>query len=182
MQHVISWLLFVAISCTLLVTNFQSFGLAAEKRMAKQELNLAGKQVVQYLSREEGDWKLDGKAFAQHLQNTLRQEGFLGIVVVYSDCIVGFDSLGEETKRLSYTDGQRSNLPNMVNQVVNSLVNRSESALAVSIALQKEWTGMTDPFFSAIDGLSVFLLSRGGNYPVVSGYTLHFASEQGIIT
>ncbi len=174
MQQITAWVVAVTLICSLFIMNFQELGNAAEKRRAKQELNLAGKKITRHLSVNEDGCQIDGDAFVRDVKADLRQEGFLGCVFVYENKIEGLSAEGRQTDILFYTSEQMGQLPDLVNRIANTLVDSSSAGLEIEIALQEEWHSLRREFFQPIDGITVFLIAQGKNYDIVSGYALQF--------
>ena len=182
MQEIAAWLIASFLTVASLVTGIGAKMQSMSKRSGKQDLNLAGRLVISYISQDpEGNMIIDEEAFGKELTKRLRSEDFLGVVISYPDRVSGITSEGRifeevpENGEYGSKKERKFHLDKVASQVVSSVQGEGRCVEIETVSSGNIQNGRGDNYFNDLgDTADIFLISKAGDNYVMSGFSLQF--------
>lgn len=144
------------------------------RRIDKQNMNLAGKVVTEY-ARYNEDYGvcIDEAGFVNELKNLMSNK-ITGCIFVYERNIKGVNSHGEIVADISTEEMKEKNIITAVNSILYELIDYNGPLVNINVACSDEY--IKNKLFNGIQGVTVFAVTcreRNGQYTYnVVGYCI----------
>lgn len=143
------------------------------RRIDKQNINLAGKAIAEYAENYEDDIIINESEYMSDLV-TLTKNAVVGGIFVYDNNIKGIDSKGNCFINISTKTMAEDNIILLINNIMYELIPQDSPLAAINIANAEEY--VRSYMFNNIEGTTAFVITsqeRNGEYTYnVAGYRL----------
>lgn len=177
MYQILLWGVTLFLSVSVFITTFSGMSQTSEKRLLKQAVNLAGREIVNHIDTEGDSLHIREKSFVKAVAEQLRSDGFIACLFVYATYATAVDVSGEEAVPVFFRGEDETEKENQVNMLLQSLLPGDGQSLGIRFRTN---TGRSDTagFFSGLEeSPAIFLVLRGKKYYTVSGYSLKTAGS-----
>ena len=177
MYQIFMWGVALFLSAAIFITTFTGISETADKRLLKQSVNLAGKEIVNHIYEEKGTLRIREKDFVKAVSRQLNHDGFIGCLFVYDAYATAVDISGEETAPVFFEDETTEKIGDQINILLYSILPAEERQIGIRFQYNSK-NSDTAGFFSDLnDKPTIFLVLRGKKYYTVSGYSLKIAGS-----
>lgn len=174
MQQVICFFISVFLFSSLFVSSSGSLVEKHQNRIAKQDLNLSGRDIVNYVKINEGVMVIKEEEYLKNLENSIGRGEVAGGIFYYNDCITVLKKNGENyiAKKINAASMNDINKRNTINNFVDYLLENKETQTTVNIAVENDVDYLTGELFNKIEENTVFVIGKMEKNVYLSGFVL----------
>lgn len=144
-----------------------------QMRIAKQNLNLSGQDIVNYIENDGDSIKINEKEYLESVENMLGIGEIIGGVFCYKDRISVLNKeMGEKEVIVDISLMNDFNKRNTVNNFINDLLEKENFKTDVNIAVENEEDCLTETLFNKLEDYTVFIIGKIGKNVFLSGFVL----------
>lgn len=177
MYQIFMWGMALLLSAAVFITTFTGISEAADKRLMKQVLNLAGKEIVNHINEDSGSLHIREKDFVKTVSAYINDDGFIGCIFVYDTYATAVDISGDEMAPVFFKDKNIENIADQINILLHAILPNDGQRLGIRFHHNSESEEVADFFSIPEDRPTIFLVLRGKKYYTISGYSIKLAGS-----
>lgn len=176
MQQIISFFVAIFLFSTLFVSSVDVLLEKQHNRIAKQNLNLTGRDIVNHISYEEGRLRINEKEYLDNISNIIGTGEIIGGIFYYNDSICVLKKNGEQNQiKIDSSLMNDNNKRNTINYLVDYLIEKDNTKIEVNIAVENEEDYLSEILFNKLKENTVFIIGKLGKNVFLSGFVMDFA-------
>lgn len=174
MQFLLAFFVSIFLFVSLFVTSIGNIVEKKEYRIAKQNLNLTGREIVNYISfDEEQKIVVHEESFLRSIAKSNNVGNILGGIFCYEDVISVIDLKFRDNSKISIPtiSMNEENKVNTINNMVNFIISGIEN-YEINISLNDIEDIMKDEFFNKIEKNTFFIIGEIRDCIYISGFNI----------
>lgn len=177
MYQILMWGMALFLSAAIFITTFTGISETTDKRLMKQAVNLAGREIVRHIYEKGESLHIREKDFAKAVSEQLNNDGFIGCIFVYNTYASAVDAFGTEAVPVFFEDENTEETGDKINLLLHSILPADGQRIGIRFQHNSK-SDDTAVFFSDLNEKPViFLVLRGKKYYTISGYSLKLAGS-----
>ena len=159
---------------SLFVTSADSLLEKQQSRIVKQNFNLAGRDIVNYVKGEDETIKINEREYLSSVEKMIGGGKLIGGIFCYKDriCVVK-QGAGEKEIIIDISLMNDVNKRNTINNLVNYLLEKDNVKTDINIAVENEEDCLTESLFNKLAENTVFIIGKMGKNVILSGFTVN---------
>ena len=156
------------------VSSVKPLGEKQKSREAKQNLNTAGREVVNHIENDNGKFKINEETYLKSISSLNNSCEIIGAIFNYEECITVAKKKGNEVivKKVSAKQMNKSNRRNSVNSLLGFLFDEKDKEIYINIALEEEGDFFNEELFNKMKENTAFIIGLKESKVIVSGFEL----------
>lgn len=174
MQQILCFFVSIFIFSSLFVSSVKPLGEKQKSREAKQNLNTAGREVVNHIEYDNGKFKINEETYLKSISSLNNSCEIIGAIFNYEECITVAKKKENEVivKKVSAKQMNKSNRRNSVNSLLGFLFDEKDKEIYINIALEEEGDFFNEELFNKMKENTAFIIGLKESKVIVSGFEL----------
>lgn len=173
MQQILCFFIAIFLFATLFVSSTDVLVEKQYCRIAKQNLNLSGKEIVNYIVYNEGKVEFDEQGYLNSLDRITNKEEIIGGIFYYKKTIYLFKKGGAKKEvGIDTSFMNAANKRNTINNLLDYLLEKDEKKTVINMAVENEADYLTETLFNKLEENTVFIVEKMGKNVILSGFVV----------
>lgn len=175
MGQIVCFFVAIFMFATMFVSSADSLTDKQQTRIAKQNLNLSGREIINNTYFENGKIKINEIDYLKKTEQLNGMGEIIGGVFYYNNCIVAVkNNLGSyEYKKVNTEKMTDTNKRNTINNLIDYLLPKNDSKIVINMSVENEEDCFTEAFFNKPINNTVFIIGKMGEKIFLSGFMLN---------
>lgn len=174
MGQLMGFFITIFMFASLFVSSADALIKTQERRIVKQNLNLSGRSIINYIN--------DEVSYLENLETMNNMGDIVGGIFCYKDeFIIAKRQKNEyELKTIKTENMDENNKINTINNMFmfvceGNINNNKDIKTEINMAVENEEDYLTDVFFNKLKDNTIFIISKNGNDVIISGFQLNLS-------
>ena len=174
MEQVLCFFVSIFMFSSLFATSAEALAEKQKSRIIKQNINSAGRDILNYIKDDNGQIIIDEEAYLESIKSMNNTGKILGGIFYYNNCISVIKKEKNKyiLKRVNAGQMNERNRLNTINSFLAFLCNEKEQKFFINISVENEEDYLTEEFFNNLEQNKVFIVTKTKKNIIVSGFEL----------
>lgn len=173
MQQVICFFVSICMFSSLFVASANSLSEKQQSRIAKQNFNLSGRDIVNHINSDAELIKINEREYLNSIEKMIGKAKLIGGIFCYRDRLCVLKKEKEEKEVIiDISLMNEFNKRNTINNLVNYLLEKEDIKADINMAVENEEDHLTETLFNKLEENTVFIIGKMGKNVILSGFVV----------
>ena len=175
MEQIVCFFVSIFMFSSLFATSAEALAEKQKSRIIKQNINSAGRDILNYIKNEDSQTIIDEEAYLKSIESMSNTGKIIGGIFYYNNCISVIKKEMNKYVIKSVNTDQMSerNRLNTINNFLSFLCNEKERRFIINISVENEEDHLTEEFFNKLRPNTIFIIAETEKNVIISGFELN---------